>query len=78
MARMLDLIIPETPAAQELELSRGWAVGLLKEMRALDAVIERQKQSPELNFADPLINLREARMELEMREAASHELEQNQ
>jgi len=75
MARMFDLVMPETPAAQEVELSRGWAPSLLKEMRALDMAIERQKQSPTLSGSDPLINLREARMELEMREAATQELD---
>ena len=75
MARMLDLTIPETPAAQEVELSKGWALSLLKEMRALDSAMERQRQALEMEQEDPLVNLREARFELEYREQARVELE---
>ncbi len=80
MARMMDLSTPVGARAQEMELARGWAPPLLQEMRDADKALDQHVQAglPTQTTNDPLAALREARMELQMTDAASQELEQNQ
>jgi hypothetical protein len=82
MARLLELAIPPTARAQELELSAGWAEPLLKEMRAMDEALDRHRQAglalrPD-GSPDPIAGLRHARQELQGLESAYDELEERQ
>jgi len=77
MAKLLDLGTLESPAAQTLEFDRGWAMPLLREMRRTAELLDRQRSGGlALSPDDPLATLREARAELEVREAARIELDQ--
>jgi len=78
MARMLDLAMPVTVGAQELELGAGWAQPLLQEMKEIDKALDRYAiaDSQGLLSGDPLAGLREARLELQGIETAVGELEQ--
>lgn len=83
MGRMLELAEPETAAAQEAELSRGWAMPLLREMTALDQALEEHRHNERLAMltdpaADALAGLRDARSELERLDSATDELELEQ
>ena len=78
MARLLDLASPPSAALQEVELSQGWALQVLKEMQALDTAIARQGELPaQGSVRDTLLRLRDARGELEDFEAARVELDQS-
>ncbi len=77
MARMLELATPQTVRAQELELSRGWAVPLLQEMRALDRALDEHARAMLHDASNaPLVGLREARLDLQGLGTALDELEQ--
>lgn len=81
MAQMLTLAEPETAAAQEAELARGWALPLLEEMRETVQMIEDQRSKALVTGVGqaqlaPLAGLREARQELARLETAVSELEQ--
>ncbi len=77
MARMMGLVEPETVSAQELELEKGWAAPLLKEMKDLSAALDEHASVREVDVVDdPLANLRAAKLELEARSSAVQELEQ--
>jgi hypothetical protein len=82
MARLLELGKPTSVQAQELELQVGWARPLLQEMRDTDKALTHHLQTAlaaqAINTADPLSNLRDARMELLGNENAMIELEQDQ
>jgi hypothetical protein len=81
MAQMLTLAEPETAAAQEAELARGWAGPLLEEMKATARTIEEHQARSlvgggSANLLAPLAGLRDARQELARLESAVEELEQ--
>jgi hypothetical protein len=80
MAQMLRLAEPETPQAQEMELSRGWAQPLLQEMKATAAALAQTSRagagaSGSLN--SPLADLADARIHLERLGSAAAELERD-
>ena len=83
MVQMLELAEPESPAAQEVMLSQGWAMPLLKEMRALSDAVQRQErqdvpglgESPNMQA---LAALRNARGDVERIEEALEELHTEQ
>ena len=80
MARMMDLSVPVGVPAQDIELAKGWAQPLLQEMRETDRVITAHAQSAlaPRTQGDPLAALREARIELQITDAASNDLTQGQ
>jgi hypothetical protein len=56
----------------------SWAEPLLVELRVLDqSLLEHAKLAERQALADPLANLREARVELETSNTAAEELEQH-
>lgn len=80
MAQMLSLAEPETPAAQEVELSRGWAQPLLAEMKAagqsLAEVAGRERIAAQVeSSASPLAGLANARADVERLRMAESELD---
>ncbi len=83
MAQMLTLAEPETAAAQEAELARGWAPLLLEEMRTTVQAIEEQRAKALVTGVgevqlSALAGLMNARQELNRLETAVNELEQEQ
>lgn len=79
MAQMLLLAKPETPQAQEVELARGWAQPLLREMKATAQVLMESNTQGWASLAEaasPLERLADARTELERLGTAMAELDQ--
>lgn len=78
MGRMLELGLPQTVAAQELELDAGWARALLQEMRDLDRALDNHRQiaANGASHNDPRARLLEARIELQQIDSAIDELDQ--
>jgi hypothetical protein len=81
MAQLLTLAEPESVAAQEAELGRGWAEPLIEEMRVLAKTVEAHRTGANSALlADermgPLAGLRNARHELQRLDSALSELEQ--
>lgn len=75
MARIMDLSVPVGIPSQEIELAKDWAQPLLQEMRDTDKVIADHAQSGLTRPQDdPRAALREARIELQMSDAAAKEL----
>lgn len=80
MAQMLSLAEPETPEAQEVELTRGWAQPLLAEMKAAaQALMEeagRERIAAQVDSTEsPLAGLSHARADLERLRSAESELD---
>ena len=78
MARIMDLATVDA-RAQKVELEKGWAPALLQEMRDMDRALDAHAQSlagTGLDFNDPLLQLRQARLELKNVDAAMNELDQ--
>lgn len=76
MAQMLELALPESAQAQEVELSKGWAEPLLVEMRATAALLSGPKPLEATHSVHtPLTNLAEARAQLERLSHAVQELD---
>lgn len=79
MAKILELAKPASVRTQELDLSAGWAMPLLSEMRQMDAALGqhlRTVMNSQVAAEDPLARLREARQELMGVDDARRELEQ--
>jgi len=81
MAKLMELGKPESPAEQQIELGRGWALPLLDEMAAADRALDfhdRNRQiDRELADNDPLANLRATCIELQETDSARNELDQH-
>jgi len=76
MARLMEIAVLRDPQAQSRAMSR--AEPLLVELRLLDqSLLEHVKLAERQALADPLANLREARVELETSNTAAEELEQH-
>jgi hypothetical protein len=76
MARLMEVAVLKDPQAQTRAMS--WAEPLLVELRLLDqSLLEHAKLAERQALADPLANLREARVELETSNTAAEELEQH-
>lgn len=80
MAELLTLAEPETPQAQEIELSRGWAQPLLVEMRETARLLDQQARRAHLAAQldatlSPLAGLADARAQLEQLDSAASELD---
>lgn len=80
MGQMLALGLPESPEAQEVELSKPWVQALLNEMQvSAEALLKQMHQTPvdELEGGSALSALLNARVQLERINEASEELDQD-
>lgn len=79
MAKMFDLVSGNA-RSQELEMQKGWAQALLQEMRDMDRDLDAHARSlvgGGISADDPLLQLRQARLELKNIDSAINELEQH-